>query len=76
MNQKPGEMILFRTDDGAVHINVQLGEETVWLTQAAMAELFGCSTENVIQHLSNIFASGELNESATTKDFLVVRQYR
>ena len=74
MNQKSGEMILFRTDDGAVHINVQLGEETVWLTQAAMAELFGCSTDNISLHLQNIVESGELQIEATTEDFSVVRQ--
>lgn len=74
MSQEPNDIVLFQAEDGAVRINVQLGEETVWLTQALMAELFDCSTENVIQHLSNIFESHELAPSATTKDFLVVRQ--
>lgn len=74
MSQEPNDIVLFQAEDGAVRINVQLGEETVWLTQALMAELFDCSTENVIQHLSNIFESHELDPSATTKDFLVVRQ--
>ena len=48
--------------------------ETAWLTQAAMAQLFGCTPENVLMHLKNIYAEGELQANATAKDFLVVRQ--
>ena len=74
MNQQPNEIVIFQAEDGAVRISVGLDGETVWLTQAAMAELFGCTLENVIQHLANIYESGELAPAATTKDFLVVRQ--
>ncbi|MGL6196893.1 MAG: RhuM family protein [Thermoguttaceae bacterium] len=72
-SENKNEIIIYQTKDGGVHINVQLEHETVWLTQAAMAELFGCTSENVIQHLANIYESGELTAAATTKDFLVVR---
>lgn len=67
-------LILYQSDDGEIHIDVQLNDETVWLTQAAMAELFGCTSENIIQHLANVYGTGELNREATAKDFLVVRQ--
>jgi len=68
------EIVIFQSEDGAVRINVGLHEETVWLTQAAMAELFDCSTDNVSLHLQNIFETGELRLEATTEDFSVVRQ--
>lgn len=67
------DLILYQSEDGEIHVNVQLKEETVWLTQSAMAELFGCSTDNISLHLHNIFTSGELSERATTEDFSVVR---
>ena len=49
-------------------------DETVWLTQALMAELFTTSPENVLMHLKNIYSERELEQISTTKDFLVVRQ--
>ena len=67
-------VVLYRTEDGTVRVSALVQDETLWLTQAAMAVLFDCSPENVIQHLKNIFGDGELDESATAKDFLVVRQ--
>lgn len=68
------DLILYQSEDGGIHVNVRLEDETAWLTQAAMAELFDCTIENIIQHLANIYDSGELKPEATTKDFLVVRQ--
>ena len=50
-----------------------LEDETVWLTQAQMAELFGCAIANVNMHLNHIYADEELAASATIKDFLMVR---
>ena len=67
------DLILYQSDDGAIHVNVHLKDETTWLTQSAMAELFGCTSENIIQHLANIYDTGELTREATAKDFLVVR---
>lgn len=67
------DLIVYQTEDGELHLNVQLENETVWLTQAAMAELFGCTSDNISLHLQNIYSSGELLEEATTEDFSVVR---
>lgn len=54
-------------------VEVRLTQETLWLTQRQMAEVFDTTPENVFLHLKNIFSDGELDESATTKDFLAVR---
>ena len=54
-------------------LDVWLEDETIWLTQKQMGFLFGCAMENIIHHLKNIYAEEELDEAATTKDFLVVR---
>ena len=54
-------------------MDVRLDQETVWLTQRQMAELFQTSTDNVGLHLKNVFTDGELEESATTEDFSVVQ---
>lgn len=61
-------------DSGDQPVQVRLEGETVWLTQAQMAELLDTSTDNVSLHLKNIYADKELQEPATTEDFSVVRQ--
>ena len=66
------DLIIF--EDDAQQVEVRLEGETVWLTQRQMGELFGTTAENVLMHLKNVFRDGELDESATTKDFLAVRQ--
>ena len=68
-----GEIILYQPDD-SIRLEVRVEDETVWLTQAQMAELFQTTTPNINLHLKNIFAEGELEEFATIKDFLIVRQ--
>ncbi|HHX35500.1 MAG TPA: virulence protein RhuM/Fic/DOC family protein [Gammaproteobacteria bacterium] len=65
---------IFISADGQAQLEVALEQETVWLSQAQMGQLFGTSPENVLMHLQNIFKDDELEESATTKEFLVVRQ--
>lgn len=69
-----GEILLYQAPDGTAKLNVRLVNETLWLSQSDMATLFDCSTDNVSLHLKNIFESGELNQTATTEDFSVVRQ--
>lgn len=69
-----GELQIYQNDDGSLQLNVQLQDETLWLSQAQMAQLFGTSTDNIGLHIKNIFKSQELNEPATTEDFSVVRQ--
>ncbi|WP_343039974.1 virulence protein RhuM/Fic/DOC family protein [Tepidicella baoligensis] len=65
-------LVIFESGDQPVQ--VRLEGETVWLTQAQMAELFDTSTDNISLHLKNIYADKELQEPATTEDFSVVRQ--
>ena len=68
-----GDKAVFVSQDGRIALNVRIEGESAWLTQTAMAELFGCTPENVVQHLKNVYAEGELQEAATAKNFLVVR---
>ena len=67
------EIILYQTEDGKTRLRVRLENETVWLTQAAMAELFQTTPQNITLHLRNIYEEGELAESGTCKDFLQVQ---
>ena len=72
--QKDLQFLLYTTPSEDIKINAVIKDETLWLTQKAMAELFGCTTDNISLHLSNIFSEGELTEKATTEDFSVVRK--
>jgi len=69
-----GEIIVYQTEDGSSRIRVLLEGETVWLTQAMIAELYQTSVPNVNIHLKNIYSENELDESATIKESLIVRQ--
>lgn len=66
-------LILYTTDDGRSQIKLRAKDQTVWLTQREMAQLFDVSTDNVGLHLKNIFADGELSREATTEDSSVVQ---
>ena len=68
-----GEILLYGDDNGKEFINVVFKDETFWLTQKGMAELFDCSTDNISLHLKNIYADGELDQTATTEKISVVR---
>lgn len=65
---------IFVSNDGQAQLEVTLEQETVWLSQAQMAELFNTSTDNVSLHLKNIYSEIELDEMATTEEFSVVRK--
>ena len=69
-----GEILLYNNDGEKEFVSVMFQDETFWLTQKSMAELLDCTTENIIQHLRNIYAEEELSPEATAKKFLVVRQ--
>ena len=69
-----GQMLIYQTEDGRLKVEARLNDETLWLTQPQMAELFQTSQQNVSQHLQNIFEEGELQREATHKDLLLVRQ--
>ena len=66
-----GQMLIYR--DGATNLQVRLDGQTVWLTQAAMAELFQTTSQNITLHIKSIYDDGELSEIATCKDYLQVR---
>ncbi len=68
------QFIIYQSDSGETRLDVRFQNETVWLTQRLMSELFLTTPENILMHLQNIYREGELDEKATTKDFLVVRQ--
>ena len=77
MDNKPvksGEVLLYSDGSGKEFVSVVFQDENFWLTQSGMAQLFDCTPENVLQHLKNIYAEEELEQGATTKKFLVVRQ--
>lgn len=67
------EIIIYQTDDGQTKIDVRMEEETVWLSQAQMAELFQTTKQNVSLHINNAFAEGELEPLATVKEYLTVQ---
>ena len=69
-----GEILLYENGGEKEFVSVVFQDETFWLTQSGMAELFDCTPENILQHLKHIFAEEELTPEATTKKFLVVRQ--
>ncbi|OWV01655.1 hypothetical protein B7993_15330 [Fibrobacter sp. UWH3] len=59
---KKGEIVIYVSDDGSSHLEVKLENETLWLTQKAMAELFEVGVPAISKHLKNIFEEGELEE--------------
>lgn len=67
MDEKNFEFLLYSSADEEVSVNALVKDETIWLTQKAMAELFGCSTDNISLHLKNIFADGELEKNSVTE---------
>jgi hypothetical protein len=68
------ELILYQTEDGRTRIECRFEGETLWLTQAQIAELFQTTPQNVTLHLKDLFAEGELSEAATCKEYLQVRR--
>ena len=66
--------IIYKSEDGNVNVDVILKDDTIWLTQKGMAELFDCSSDNIGLHLKNIYLDEELLKEATTEKFSVVRK--
>lgn len=71
--ENKSQIIIYQTEKGETKLDVRLENETVWLTQKLMAELFQTTVANINIHLKNIFDEGELDPKATIKDFLIVR---
>jgi len=72
--QSDSQFIIYQTEEGRTRLEVRLDNETVWLSQKLMAELFQTSSDNISRHLKNIYTDAELDEKATTEDYSVVRQ--
>ena len=68
-NPGKGQFLVYEAEDGQVKIDVRLEDETVWLTQQLMADLFQTTKQNIGQHLRNVFAEGELPENSVVKKF-------
>ena len=68
-----GEIIIYQTEDGLTKLDVRMEDETVWLTQQQMAELFQTSRTNVVDHIKNIYDEGELDDNSTCRKFRQVR---
>lgn len=73
-NMNESNILLYETEDGKVNVDVILKDETIWLTQKSMADLFECSSDNISLHLKNIFKDNELDKRLTTEVFSVVRK--
>ena len=72
-NIDKGEIIIYLPDDKSAKLEVRIDEETVWLTQAQMVELFSSTKQNISLHIKNIFKEGELNQNSTVKEYLTVQ---
>ena len=71
--EKQGDIVIYQTEDGGTKIDVRFEGETVWLTQQQMAELFGSSRTNIVEHIRHIYEECELDEDSTCRKFRQVR---
>ena len=69
----PGEFLLYETEDGRTRVECRFSEDTLWLSQAMMAELFQTSPQNITLHLKALYSEGEIAPEATCKSYLQVR---
>ena len=67
------QIVIYQTEDGQTQIDVRLENDTVWLTQAQMAELFERTPQNITTHLRNAYREGELDKESTCKEYLQVQ---
>lgn len=72
--EEKNNVIIYQSEDGKTKIGVKLEEETVWLSQQQMAELFNTSRSNIIEHINNIYAEEELSKNSTCQNFRQVRK--
>ena len=74
MEKNKGDIVIYQSENGDTKIDVRFQDETVWLTQAQMEELFGSSHANVVEHIKNIYAGDELDKESTCRKFRQVRR--
>jgi hypothetical protein len=74
MQENKSQIIIYQTESGETKLDVRFQDETVWLTQKLMANLFQTTIPNINMHLTGIFEEGELDEISTIKDFLIVQK--
>lgn len=72
-NYQKGELLIYQMEDGKTKVDAYFEEDTVWLSQSAMATLFQKTPQNITQHIKNIYSDGELDEVSTCKTFLQVQ---
>ena len=72
-DQSQGEMVIYQAEDGITKVECRFVDETVWLTQQQMAELFHTSRSNIVEHIGHIYEEGELDEVSTCRKFRQVR---
>ena len=72
-NQGQGEIVIYQAEDGLTKVECRFVDETVWLTQQQMAELFHTSRSNIVEHIGHIYEEGELDETSTCRKFRQVR---
>ena len=67
------QIVIYQTEDGQTQIDVRMENDTVWLTQAQMVELFQTTKQNISLHIGNVYKEGELEQEATVKEYLTVQ---
>jgi len=73
MRPNDTEIIIYQSEDGITKIDVRMDDETVWLSQAQMAELFQTTPQNITLHIKNVYSEGEVPQESTCKDYLQVQ---
>ena len=74
MSENQGNIVIYQSEDGIIKISVHLEDETVWLSQQQMSELYQTSRTNVVEHIKHIFEEGELDENSTCRKFRQVQK--
>ena len=75
MQENNSQIIIYQTESGETKLDVRFENETVWLTQLQMSELFGKSKKTISEHISNIFKEGELKENMVVRKFRTTTQH-
>ena len=71
--KKQLDLVLYHSDEGEISVNAYIKDETLWITQKSMAELFGVNVPDISKHLSNIYEDGELDKEATVSKLEIVQ---